>query len=110
MQILLIEDSVTDGSSYISFGCENVNSTLKHLKVTKIQMLLENLTKKKSSVNMVQTDVQIRHNMQVGLCNIAAVSQRKEKLLALRSFRATSGEERRRIAPGEWCWLQLCSC
>ncbi len=48
MQILLIEDSVTDGSSYISFGCENVNSTLKHLKVTKIQMLLENLTKKKN--------------------------------------------------------------
>ncbi len=47
MQILLIEDSVTDGSPYISFGCENVNSTLKHLKVTKIQMLLENLTKKK---------------------------------------------------------------
>lgn len=24
------------------FGCEDVNSTLKHLKVTKIQMLLEN--------------------------------------------------------------------
>ncbi len=50
------------------FGCENVNSTLKHLKVTKIQMLLENSTgkKKKCSVNMVQTDGQTRHIMQVG--------------------------------------------
>lgn len=52
------------------FGCENVNSTLKHLKATKIQMLLNSTGKKKrgkkSSVNMVQIDGQTRHNMHVG--------------------------------------------
>lgn len=44
MQILLFyEDSVSDGSiSAHRFGCEDVNCTLKHLKVTKIQMLQEN--------------------------------------------------------------------
>jgi len=42
MQIVLFyEDSVTDGSAH-RFGFEDVNSTLKHLKVTKIQMLQEN--------------------------------------------------------------------
>lgn len=32
------------------FGSEDLNSTLKHLKVTKIRMLIENMTDKMSSV------------------------------------------------------------